>query len=93
MNLTEIKIPKLTCPACERPIVNATQTRSGVGAPFRKGTVFICGQCSVVLKVGDSNLERMSANEVNALSRDAKAAIASTKLAIIRILEKQKKSG
>jgi ribosomal protein L34E len=89
MNLTEVKIPQaLTCPTCGKPIQSATQTRSGAGPVLKKGSVFICGHCSAVMRLGDSNLERMTPDQVNALSKESKAAIAATKLAIVRILQK-----
>jgi len=47
----------------------------------------------VVLRVGDSGLVQMTADAVNKLSAPAKQAIMMTKLAITRILQKEKKSG
>lgn len=92
MNLTEIKLPKsLVCPACEKPITNASPTRN-MGQPFQKGMVVICSNCTTVLQVGDSALEHMRPEQVQALSKESQAAIIQTRRVLQGILEKQRRT-
>lgn len=89
MNLTEIKLPKaLLCPACEKPISNASPTRN-TGQKFSKGMVIICGVCTSVLQVGDSSLILMRPDQVTSLSKESQAAILKTRLVLQRILSKK----
>lgn len=93
MNLPEIKVPKnLHCPVCGQSVANASAVRSAPNPQFKKGMVIICSGCTVTLQVGDSGLVQMKPDQVNALSPQSKAAIAATKLTLIRILEKNKKT-
>lgn len=89
MNLTEIKLPsKLICPACEKPVTNASPTRN-TGQKFQKGLVIICSSCTTVLRVGDSALEMMRPEQVQSLSKESQAAILKTRMVLQRILSKQ----
>lgn len=89
MNLTEIKLPKaFICPACEKPVTNASPTRN-TGQTFSKGLVIICSNCTTVLRVGDSVLEIMRPEQVQALSKESQAAILKTRMVLQRILGKQ----
>lgn len=93
MKFQEIKVPAaMVCPACEHPITNASPTRKEQNPAFRKGTVILCSNCTSVLQVGDSSLQIMRPEQVNALSPRAKEAILSARLVLQRILSKKKKS-
>lgn len=89
MKLTEIKLPNsFDCPACGGKITNAAPTWSAQDPRFRKGTVIICSKCTTVLQCGDNNLQLMSADQINALSQESKAAIILTRTTLQKILEK-----
>jgi len=91
MNLTELKLPTdLKCPNCGYPITNASATRSAPKAQFIKGSVVICSKCLIVSRFGPMGLERMSPQQINALSPQSKEAIMATKLVLARILDKNK---
>lgn len=90
MNFPDIKVPKnLHCPACGKLFAKAIQTRPGSEPDFRKGMIVICGECSVVLQLGDSALIAMKPEAVNALPTDVKKSLMMSKLAVIRSLEKK----
>lgn len=92
MNLPEIKLPpSLKCPACDAPVTNASPTRVGENPGFAKGMVVICSSCTSVSRVGDSALQLMTADQINALSKPSQAAILSTRQVLQRILEKNRR--
>ena len=92
MKTQELKVPKNQhCPVCNSPVTNVSAVRSGPHPQFVKGTVIVCSSCSVVLRVGDSGLVQMTADAVNKLSAPSKQAIMMTKLAITRILQRNKR--
>lgn len=94
MNLTEIKLPKaLVCPGCEKPISNASPTRSAPHPTFQKGMIIICSNCTSVLIVGDSSLQLARPEQINALSKASQAAILQSRAVLQRILAKKPKSG
>lgn len=93
MNLTEIKLPKsLVCPGCEKPITNASPTRSAPHPQFTKGMIVICSNCTSVLIVGDSALQLARPEQINALSKASQAAILQTRQVLQGILARQKKT-
>lgn len=92
MNLTELKVPKnLRCPVCGLSFDNASAVRSAPRAQFVIGTVTVCSGCSVPSRLTPDGMKRMTDDEINKLSPESKQTIMLTKLAIVRILEKNKK--
>lgn len=91
--MNDIKVPKnLHCPVCGNGFSIATAVRSAPNAQFSIGTVSICGNCSVPSILTPTGMRRMTDDEINKLSPQSKQAIMMAKLAIVRILEKNKKS-
>ena len=56
---------KLNCPVCEGEIDYVSDFQNP--QPVKKGNVIVCGHCASILKVGDSNLVKMTKQEFNAL--------------------------
>lgn len=89
MKPQDLKVPgSQICPVCNAPINMASPLRPG--ANFATGVIILCSQCTTPLQVRDDVLRKMTPAEVNALKPEAKANLLSAKLALQRILEKQK---
>lgn len=91
--MIDIKLPsQMVCPACHAPITNASPTRSAPNPQFQKGMVVICSSCTSVARVGDSALQLMSPDQINALSPQSKSAILATRKVLQETLERKKRS-
>lgn len=92
MNQTDQKTTEvsddLRCPACHSQI---NRVSTAIGRPgFRKGVIVICVNCSTVLRVGDSALERLSRKDFELLPDNQKQAITLAAIEVMKVLDKAK---
>lgn len=67
----------LNCPACDAEINFTSHFQNG-GRPNKKGDVVICSECGTPSRIGDSNLHRMTKEELAALDKQSRSVIALT---------------
>lgn len=70
-------LPKFVCPGCHAQIDMGFNVL-GVSQEIKKGKIVVCGHCSQINKVGDSNLERVSEDELSKYPAQFQAALLRT---------------
>ena len=65
----------LTCPSCGQQIIQAAGVTPGHSGTIRKGGLFVCVSCGYVSVVGDSNLEKLSKKQFDALPPHVQGAL------------------
>ena len=73
------------CPLCSIPMPKRVSMLGR--SELKKGTIFVCSNCSGLSVLGDTNLHPMTANEFKSLPEQSKRALYITKTEIERRLK------
>ena len=86
-----VRFAESACPYCGKPL-DSVGTLEGDVPPPSKGDMAVCFGCAEIMQFGDGmTMEKMSADELAALSFDEIADIRKTQGAIRAILEQEKR--